>query len=139
MMPRNYDELVAAALATGTFADYVGDGASVPWQVAGSVSMPAGFTMWAYKAYLDVSFPAAFKLHDWCYTPYGALISVTRSEADNALEEYIARTSPIDAAVVFAAVDVFGAPFFGTSQTGYTGPQVQGNVANIGFTQLHDC
>jgi len=138
-MPRTYDQLVADATASGTFADYQGDGASVPWQVMTVFSQPAGMTMWVYKAYLDARWPAGFKLHDWCYTPYGALIACTREEADLALREYIARDSIIDAEIVFLAVDLGGAPFFGTSQTGYVGLQVQGSVANIGFTQQHDC
>lgn len=138
-MVRSYDELVAAATATGTFADYVGDGASVPWQVMNVINQPVGTTMWAYKAYLDARWPPAFKLHDWLYTPYGALINATREESDLALREFIARDSLIDALIVFTAVDLGGAPFFGTSQTGYTGPQVYGGMPNIGLTPLNDC
>jgi len=119
---RNYDELVAAATATGTFAGYIGDGASVPWQVALLVSRPLGYTLWTYQAYLDFRWPAGFKLHDWCYTPYGGLIDVTRDEADSALREYIARDSAIDAAIVYGAVRVGGIQYFGRSTTGYTGP-----------------
>lgn len=135
---RTYDQLVAAALATGTFEHYVGDGASVPWQVFMPINQPIGWTMWAYKAYLDVRWPAAFKLHDWTYTPYGSLIAVDREEADTALYEFIARDSPIDAWVVFQAVRVGGEPFFGKSQTGYTGSQVYGVTPNIGLAQIND-
>jgi len=130
---RNATELIAAATTTGTFTNYRGDGASVPWQVAIGISLPAGFTMWAYKQYLDFRFPDAFKLHDWCYTPYGRLIAVTREEADSAMRELIAVTSPVDAEIVYAAVRAAGDPYFGVSQTGYTGPQAQGASANIGF------
>lgn len=137
-MVRTYDELVAAATATGTFTDYVGDGASVPWQVAMNINTPIGFTMWTYKAYLDTRWPAGFKLHDWTYTPYGGLINCTREEADLALYEYIARDSPLDAWIVYNAVRVGGAPFFGTSLTGYTGMQVQGITPNIGLAQAED-
>lgn len=135
---RTYDQLVAAAEATGTFTDYVGDGASVPWQVVQPFNMPIGFTMWTYKAYLDFRWPAGFKLHDWTYTPYGQLINVSREEADAALYEFILRESPLDAFLVWSAVRVGGAPFFGTSQTGYTGPQSQGNVPDIGLAYIMD-
>jgi hypothetical protein len=128
---RNAAELEAAALATGTYANYVGDGASVPWQVFSATLPPVGFTMWAYKAYLDARFPNAFKLHDWCYTPYGALINVTRQEADSGMRELIAQVSPIDAEIVYQAVTLAGDPYFGVSQTGYTGPQVERPVDNI--------
>lgn len=131
---RNYDELVTAALATGTFADYVGDGYSVPWEVALPLNLPIGYTLWTYKAYLDANWPDGAKLHDWCYTPYGSLINVTREESDLALFEYINRFSPIDAAIVYAAVRAGGFPFFGTSQTGYTGSQVERSTHNIAET-----
>lgn len=130
-MPRNAAQLRADALATGTFANYVGDGASVPWEVAVPISLPAAFTMWSYKQYLDARWPHAFKLHDWCYTPYGALINCTRLEADDALFEDINVDSPADAAIVYAAVRAFGGPYFGVSQTGYTGMQSQRPIFNI--------
>ena len=130
-MPRTYDELVAEATATGTFTQYVGDGASVPWQVALPFSLPAGLTMWAYKQILDYEYPDGFKLHDWCYTPYGALIGVTRDEADSALKEYIDRRSIADGFIVYAAVRAGGGPYFGVSQTGYSGPQASKPTPNI--------
>lgn len=133
---RNAAELIAAATATGTFEHYQGDGASVPWQVALPYSLPLGLTFWAYKAYLDLRWPDAFKLHDWCYTPFGALIAVTRDEADAALFEMIAVNSPTDAWIVWTAVRVGGAQYFGVSQTGYVGPQSQGNVPNMAETSL---
>jgi len=130
-MARSYDELVTAALATGTFDHYVGDGASVPWQVAQAGSLPAGMTLWLYKAYLDARWPAGFKLHDWCYTPYGSMIAVTREEADDALREFIGRDSLADSVIVWAAVRAGGGPYFGFSQTGYTGEQSYGVVRDI--------
>lgn len=130
-MPRNAAQLIADATATGTYAAYVGDGASVPWQVALAGSLPLGLTMWAYKAYLDAHWPHAFKLHDWCYTPYGSLIDCTREEADDALFELIAVDSVVDAWIVWPAVRVGGLPFWGTSQTGYLGPQVWRAVGNM--------
>jgi len=133
-MVRTYDELLAAATATGTFASYVGDGYTVPWEVALPHSVPLGFTMYAYKAYLDANWPAGAKLHDWLYTPYGALINATRDESDLALYEYIARDSTFHASIVYAAVHLGGEPFFGVSQTGYSGLQSEGSVANIGST-----
>lgn len=131
---RNYEELLAAALATGTFADYVGDGFSVPWEVALPLSLPIGFTMLTYKAYLDFRWFPGAQLHDWCYTPYGALIGVTREEADSALFEFINRDSPVDAAIVYAAVRAGGEPFFGVSQTGYHGIQSSSVFPNIART-----
>lgn len=128
---RNAAELQAAALATGTFANYVGDGASVPWQVFSPVLPPVGYTLWTYKAYLDFRFPDAFKLHDWCYTPYGALINVTREEADLGMRELIAAVSPVDAEIVYRAVFLAADPYFGVSQTGYTGPQSERPVDNM--------
>jgi len=133
-MPRNAAQLIADATATGTYADYVGDGASVPWQVALPFNLPVGLTMWAYKAYIDLRWPHAFKLHDWCYTPYGALIDCTREEADDALFELIAVDSVVDAWIVWPAVRVGGLPYWGTSQTGYLGPQVYRGVGNMVVT-----
>ncbi len=128
---RNYDELVAAATATGTFTDYVGDGFSVPWQVALPGALPVAVTLLAYKTYLDARWPAGAKLHDWCYTPYGTAIEVTRLEADNALREYIARDSLADSIIVYAAVRAGGGPYFGVSQTGYSGIQAYRGVPSL--------
>lgn len=108
--------LRAEAEATGFWDAYVGDGASVPWQV---MNVPDNVYLWAYKTYLDFRWPSAFRLHDWLYTPYGALINVTRLEADEALFEEIARDSLQDATIVFAAVRLGGGPYFGTSLTGF--------------------
>lgn len=120
---RTWQQLTAEAEATGTWTNYQGDGATVPWECAGAVSAPLGLSMWAYKAYLDLNYPAAFKLHDWLYTQYGSLIAATRAEADAALRQQILDiggiTSTVDAAVVFAAVDQFGGPYFGISPTGF--------------------
>src|SRR5262245_41106948 len=101
---RNYDQLVQIATATGTFENYIGDGASVPWQVAQSAMLPLGFTMQLYKFYLDLHWWAGFKLHDWCYTPYSTETDITREEADLALWEFIARDSGVHAGIVYAAV-----------------------------------
>jgi hypothetical protein len=128
---RNYDQLVAAAKRTGTFQEYVGDGASVPWQCFAQFNPPLGFTLWTYKAFLDAAWPDGFKLHDWCYTPYGARIDVTQEEADLALREYIARDDILDAEIVYQSVHAFGGLYFGTSQTGYTGQQSSGPTPNI--------
>jgi hypothetical protein len=133
---RTYDELLAAAIATGTFENYVGDGYSVPWEVALPLSLPAGFTLWSYKAFLDANWPAGAKLHDWLYTPYGTLINATRDESDLALYEYIARYSPFHAAIVYAACHVGGEPYFGVSQTGYNGLQSSAPLRNIESSSL---
>lgn len=125
---RNAAELIALADATGTYADYVGDGASVPWEL---VSYPANFLLYTYKLYLDARWPEAFKLHDWCYTPLGALIQVTREEADHALFEMIFFGSPVDAAIVYAAVRQGGGAYFGISTTGLTNP-LRRNMALTG-------
>jgi hypothetical protein len=117
--------LRAEAEATGFWEAYEGDGASVPWQI---VPPPHGLLLWAYKSYLDANWPEAFRLHDWLYTAYGQLINVTRLEADEALREEIAVDSPIDAAIVFAAVRAGGGPYFGVSLTGY--PVRNMSVAN---------
>lgn len=125
MAERNAAELRAAATATGYFngplLQYVGDGYTVPWEVALAASLPLGVTMWAYKQHLDATDLEASRLHDWLYTPYGALIDATRKEADDALFEELNQVSPVDAAIVYAAVRAGGAPYFGTSQTGYHG------------------
>lgn len=134
---RTYQELIAAATATGTFTNYSGDGATVPWQTGRNVALSLGFTMLVYKAYLDAHWPDAFKLHDWCYTPYGSLIDCTREEADQALHDMIALTSPVDALVVWTAVRAGGGPYFGHSQTGYFGMQAQGASANIESSSLN--
>jgi len=126
---RTAAELRDAAMATGLFADYVGDGATVPWQVG---TPPLDYLLFAYKFYLDSRWPASFKLHDWLYTPWGGLIAVGREEADLALFEEIFRDSPVDAGIVFAAVRAFGAPYFGTSQTGYNPRRPPESGRNIG-------
>lgn len=135
-MERNFDELVAAALATGTYEFYQGDGFSIPWQVALPFSVPLGFTLWVYKAYLDTRWPEGARLHDWCYTPYGTSINVTQSEADAALQEYISRESAIDGNIVGAAVRFFGGIYFGHSQEGYSGPQGSVVIPNISLANL---
>jgi len=118
---RNAQQLIDAATATGQYADYVGDGASVPWEL---VIPPGNVLLYLYKRYLDARWPEAFKLHDFLYTPYGQLIRVTREEADSALYEIIARDSIIDATIVYQAVRVGGAPYFGTSLTGFHTPNM---------------
>jgi hypothetical protein len=116
-------QIRADATATGTFTDYVGDGASVPYLELGLLDSRLGLSAWAYKAYLDARWPLAFKTHDWCYTPYGALINVSREEADQALYDDIVIDSPIDAWIVYRSVRIGGGPYFGVSQTGYGGDQ----------------
>jgi len=137
-MNRTPAELIAAATATGYYADYVGDGASVPWQVALPLSLPLGATMWVYKAYLDANWPHAFKLHDWLYTPYGSLIDADREETDAALRDLIAVDSPIDAAIVYAAVRAGGGPWFGHAYAGYGGIQASRPIPNMVGTPV-DC
>jgi len=130
---RPWEELEAAAIATGTYDAYVGDGASVPVPVTWFWSNAAGRSMQAYKEHLDENYRQAFRLHDWCYTPYGALIGVSKVEADNAMGSMIrfrrgpgppprnAATvdSEFDALACVSAVAAYGGPYFGVSQTGY--------------------
>lgn len=120
---RTWQELQEEAEGTGTFTGFSGDGASVPWLVAGFINIPLGFTLAAYKVWLDFSYPEAFRLHDWTYTPYGSLIGVTQEEADDALREHIVAiggiTSTLDADVVWSAVRLGGWFFFGVSQEGF--------------------
>jgi hypothetical protein len=120
-------------MATGTFEHYVGDGFSVPWQVALPGSLAPSVALYAYKAYLDARWPEGARLHDWCYTPYSIQIGCTRLEADNALYEYIARDSGLDAWIVYTAVRAGGGPWFQRSMTGYTGPQVPIGITNMGL------
>lgn len=129
---RNAAQLRAAALATGTFANYVGDGASVPWLESGLIALAWPVVLYTYKLYLDSRWLSAFYLHDWCYTPYGALIHCTREEADHALYEEIVGDSPIDAWVVYRAVRIGGGPWFGRSMTGYTGLELYRITPNMG-------
>lgn len=120
---RNAAELIAAATATGTYAGYQGDGATVPWEIAAAFSALAGVGLYFYKQHLDASYPEAFRLHDWCYTPYGSLIEVTREEADDALREMILAAggvdSVLDAEICHLAVRTAGGPWFGQSQVGF--------------------
>lgn len=125
---RNAAELRAAAMSTGTYAAYAGDGATVPWQCS---PPPIGMLLYVYKTYLDARWWEAFRLHDWLYTPYGALIHAERLECDLALREEIERDSPVDAAIVFLAVRLGGAPYFGVSQTGYVPGAMPGGTGNI--------
>jgi len=120
---RTYQQLTADALATGTFADYKGDGATVPYEMTAAFSALAGLALWQYKQHLDASYPQAFKLHDWCYTPYGQLIAVGRDEADAALSDQILAiggpSAVLDSQIVYLAVQTGGGPWFGNSQTGF--------------------
>lgn len=120
---RTFAELTAAAEATGTYAGYAGDGATVPWEIAAVFSALAGAALWQYKGHLDQRYPEAFRLHDWLYTPYGSLISATREESDSALRDQILAsgdpTSGIDAEIVYLAVRTGGGPWFGQSQVGF--------------------
>lgn len=124
---RTAAQLRAAAVRTGTYTPYVGDGASVPWETVILVSLPAGLTLRAFKAYLDAAAPEAFKLHDWLYTLYGRFILASREEADMALFEELAVADPIAARIVYAAVRLGGAPYWGISTTGVP---VQGLTPN---------
>lgn len=130
---RNAAQLRAAARATGTYDDYVGDGASVPWLESGIVSLSLPVVLYAFKWYLDHNWPEAFKLHDWCYTPYGRLIDCTREEADSALYEEISADDATSAWIVYRAVRAGGGGYFGQSLTGYRGPVAQRSVDNIGY------
>lgn len=151
-MPRTAREILDAAYATGTFALYEGDGATVPQEVNARWSPNYGFfTAQTYKEHLDQNYPEAFRLHDWCYTPYGALIGVTREEADMAMGEMIGdrwtgrppvRRSPTpeslaDSAICFAAVRVGGGPWFGISTVGFD-PSVfaASNLRNVPLPDL---
>jgi len=120
---RTWQELTAAANATGTFASYQGDGATVPYELTAAFSALAGLALWQYKQHLDSTYPEAFRLHDWLYTPYGQLIAVGREEADAALRDQILEiggpTAALDSAIVFQAVRTGGGPWFGNSQTGF--------------------
>lgn len=134
-MARNAAQLIAAAMATGTYEHFQGDGASVPWQVALGYNLPLGVTMLMYKAYLDAHWPHAFRLHDWCYTPWGALINCRREEADNALFELIAVDNSLDAWIVWTAVRVGGEQYFGHATAGYTGIQTPLPLDNMVSTR----
>lgn len=127
-------ELLDAAYATGTYANYEGDGATVPYEVNARWRPNYGFfTAQTYKEHLDENYPEAFRFHDWCYTPYGQLIGVTREEADHAMGIMIhdrwhgrppvvglpTPESVIDEGICFAAVRVGGGPWFGVSQVGF--------------------
>jgi len=135
-MPRTAAELRAAATATGTFngpvLNYVGDGYSVPYQVSAG-DFPLGFShgMLAYKTYLDKFYKEFSRLHDWLYTPYGALINATREESDLALREELGTQSPIDAEVVYRACQAFGFLYFGLSAVGYRGDVVTGQKPDM--------
>jgi len=148
---RSAQQLLDAATATGTFASYEGDGATVPQESNARWSPNYGFfTQQTYKEHLDQEYPEAFRLHDWCYTPYGSLIGVTREEADMAMGEmigdrwtgrppirrFLTPESLADSAVCFAAVRVGGGPWFGSSTVGFD-PSVFA-AANLGNVPLPD-
>lgn len=121
---RTWEELIQEADATGTWATYVGDGFSVPLQTGWEFPTFVSGLARAYKAWLDSHYFEAARLHDWCYTPYGSLIAVTRLEADTAIRDRILDiggfTSAIDAATVFSAVRTFGGAYFGNSQVDFS-------------------
>lgn len=117
---RNAAELRAAARATGTYDEYIGDGASVPWD--SPLFFPYNAALYVFKLYLDTNWPETFRLHDWSYTPLGALIQITREEADHVILEEMSPRDPINARIVYEACRLGGAPYFGTSMTGYRVP-----------------
>lgn len=117
---RNAAELRAAARATGTYDDYIGDGASVPWD--SPLFFPYNAALYVFKLYLDEGWPETFRLHDWTYTPLGALINVTREEADHVILEEMSPRDPISARIVYEACRLGGGPNFGVSMTGYRVP-----------------
>lgn len=137
MAGRNAAQLRADATATGLFngprREYVGDGYSVPWEVAAPGAEIFPLTLYTYKAYLDERWKEFSRLHDWLYTPYGKLINATQVEADDALQEELAAVSAVDAVIVGNACRYFGNIFFGTSQVGYFGEQgsiLANNIVN---------
>lgn len=108
----------------------------MPYEVATYDSVPLGFTMWGYKAYLDSRYLEYSRLHDWLYTPYGKLINATQEEADDALYEELATQSVADAIVVANACRAGGALYFGSSQVGYFGEQGDTFANNMGLAPL---
>lgn len=120
---RTWQQLTADALATGTFESYMGDGATVPYEMTAAFSALAGLALWQYKQHLDSAYPEAFRLHDWLYTPYGKLIGATREEADAALRDQILAiggpSAAVDSRIVYLAVRTGGGPWFSNSQTGF--------------------
>lgn len=119
---RTAAQLLADARSTGTFDSYEGDGASIP---LATFDTPAGVPLALYKAYLDMRFSLAFKLHDWCYTPLATRIGVTQAEADRALWEMLAGADPVNAEIVYRAVRVGGVLFFGRGDVRARRPRYQ--------------
>jgi hypothetical protein len=138
---RTASELRAAALATGTFATYQGDGATVPWS---SVPPPLSFTLLGFKQYLDARFPETFRLHDWLYTPYGQLINAEQEESDQIFLQEISPYDFLAGTLVYSACRFGGGLYFGHSQTGYQGqqpqdPQYGGSTVLYKATLLFQC
>lgn len=127
MAGRNAAQLRADATATGLFngprRNYVGNGYSVPYEAPSVAGVPAGYSMWGYKYYLDTNYLEYSRLHDWLYTPYGKLINATQQEADDALQEELATQSVPDSIIVGNCCRGFGFLYFGTSQVGYFGEE----------------
>lgn len=137
MANRNAAELRAAANATGYFngpkLGYHGDGYSIPyeaWYVP-----PGNFSgnLYAFKLYLDTFHREYSRLHDWLYTPYGALINVTQEEADLALREELSAVDPVSGEVVYRACATFGHNYFGVSMVGYEGTPPDRSGGNMGL------
>lgn len=102
-------EVRRLAEADPQYAGFVGDGASVPWEV---FPPPYSCVLWAYKAHLDNLCPECFKLHDFLYSPLATYLPVTKEDADLTLLAELLPLSSIDANVVYSAVRIGGAHYY---------------------------
>lgn len=122
------DELRAAVERHPAYAGFRGDGASVPWQVS-----PPGLMLplLAYKTYLDLRWPEAFRRHDFLYDPISSDLGHTREEADTLLYDDISVDSRADAWIVYRAVRI-GGGFFFRGGNGIKQPTVAENAHDMG-------
>lgn len=136
MANRNAAQLRADATATGYFNGpklaYVGDGYSIPYEAWYVPSTGFRGQLYVFKQYLDTFHLEYSRLHDWLYTPYGALISATQEEADLALGEELSAVDPVSGPVVYRACAAFGHLYFGVSMVGYQGTPPDQSGGNMG-------
>jgi hypothetical protein len=103
-------EILAIVETSPEWPDFVGDGASIPWEW---IPLPWSMILYAWKQRLDAAAPQAFRLHDFCYDLRSDGLGISRDDADLCLyADLLNAVTAVEAAVVYAAVARFGGRYF---------------------------
>lgn len=103
------DEIRAIVETSPYWADFVGDGASIPWEW---FPPPISLALAEYKASLDAACPEAFRLHDFLYDLRSEGLGITRQEADFCLLEDLDACGVPTAGLVFYVVSTYSEIYF---------------------------